>query len=41
MARQITNEGKWAADNSVLTADKINTVLTTINTDNYPETISG
>lgn len=41
MARQITNEGNWAADNSVLTADKINTVLTTINTDNYPETISG
>ena len=41
MARRITNEGKWAENNGVLTAANINTVLTTVDTSNYPTTIAG
>lgn len=41
MARRISNEGKWGTTTSAPTAANINTVLTTVNTDNYPATIAG
>lgn len=41
MARRITNEGKWGTTTSAPTATNITTVLTTVNTDNYPATIAG
>ena len=41
MARRITNEGKWGTTTNNPTAANITEVLTTVNTDNYPATISG
>ncbi len=41
MARRITNEGKWGTTTNDPTVANITEVLTTVNTDNYPATISG
>lgn len=41
MARRITNEGKWGTTTNDPTVANITQVLTTVNTDNYPATISG
>ena len=41
MARRITNEGKWGTTTNDPTAANITEVLTTVDTNNYPATISG